>query len=153
MFLSKLYQNLLERIEKIIRIRNLNWFFHQFRMLDVIEKLWLQKYFECTTCIVNALGILSNCTYLTFCISGYSFIASEAYRKRHLKKKDFCPHPRSWSNTKNSEVAEVLKIWGATSNTRSHFLYRFLDGKKTTRSQFSVPGLQEIHRNLKQEKN
>ena len=35
----------------------------------------------------------------------------------------------------------------------SHFLYRFLDGKKTTRSQFSVPGLQKIHRNLKQEKN
>ena len=34
----------------------------------------------------------------------------------------------------------------------SHFLYRFLDGKKTTRSQFSVPGLREIHRNLKQEK-
>ena len=31
----------------------------------------------------------------------------------------------------------------------THFLYRFLDGKKTTRSQFSVPGLREIHRNLK----
>ena len=35
----------------------------------------------------------------------------------------------------------------------SHFLHRFLDGKKTTRSQFCVPGLREIHRNLKQEKN
>ena len=35
----------------------------------------------------------------------------------------------------------------------AHFLYRFSDGKKTTRSQFSLPGLQEIHRNLKQEKN
>ena len=35
----------------------------------------------------------------------------------------------------------------------THFLHRFLDGKKTTRSQFSVPGLREIHRNLKQEKN
>ena len=35
----------------------------------------------------------------------------------------------------------------------SHFLYSFLDGKKTTRSQFSVPGLREIHRNLKQEEN
>ena len=34
----------------------------------------------------------------------------------------------------------------------AHFLYRLLDGKKTTRSQFSVPGLWEIHRNLKQEK-
>ena len=56
--------------------------------------------------------------YLPFCISGYSFTASEAYRKRHLKK-EFCPHPRSWSNTKNSEAAAVLKIWGATSNTRS----------------------------------
>ena len=35
----------------------------------------------------------------------------------------------------------------------THFLYRFLDGTKTTRSQFSVPGLREIHSNLKQEKN
>ena len=34
----------------------------------------------------------------------------------------------------------------------SHFLYMILDGKKTTRSQFSVPGL-HIHMNLKQEKN
>ena len=34
----------------------------------------------------------------------------------------------------------------------THFLYRFFDGKKTTHSQFSVPGLREIHRNLKQEK-
>ena len=36
---------------------------------------------------------------------------------------------------------------------RSHFLYMILDSKKTTRSQFSVPGLRDIHRNLKQEKN
>ena len=35
----------------------------------------------------------------------------------------------------------------------THFLYRFLDVKKTTHSQFSFPGLREIHRNLKQEKN
>ena len=35
----------------------------------------------------------------------------------------------------------------------SHFLYSFLDGKKTTRSQFSIPDLRDIHRNLKQEKN
>ena len=34
----------------------------------------------------------------------------------------------------------------------THFLYRFLDGKKTTCSQFSVPGLLEIHWNLKKEK-
>ena len=33
----------------------------------------------------------------------------------------------------------------------SHFLYRVLEGKKTTRSQFSAPGLREIHRNLKQD--
>ena len=32
----------------------------------------------------------------------------------------------------------------------SHCLYRILDGKKTSRFQFSVPGLGEIHRNLKQ---
>ena len=35
----------------------------------------------------------------------------------------------------------------------SHFLYRILDTKKTSRFQFSVPDLREIHRNLKQEKN
>ena len=34
-----------------------------------------------------------------------------------------------------------------------HWLYRFLDNQKNTRSQFNVPGLREIHRNLKQEKN
>ena len=32
----------------------------------------------------------------------------------------------------------------------THCLYRFLDNQKNTRSQFSVPGLREIHRNLKQ---
>ena len=34
----------------------------------------------------------------------------------------------------------------------SHFLYRILDSKKTSHFQFSVPGLREIHRNLKQQK-
>ena len=34
----------------------------------------------------------------------------------------------------------------------SHFLYRILDSKKTSHFQFSVPGLWEIHRNLKQQK-
>ena len=34
-----------------------------------------------------------------------------------------------------------------------HFLYRILDSKKTSRFQFSVPDLREIHRNLKQQKN
>ena len=34
-----------------------------------------------------------------------------------------------------------------------NYLYIILDSKKTTRSQFSVPGLRDIHRNLKQEKN
>ena len=35
----------------------------------------------------------------------------------------------------------------------THFLYRILDSKKTSHLQFSVPGLREIHRNLKQQKN
>ena len=35
----------------------------------------------------------------------------------------------------------------------THFLYRILDSKKTSRSQFSVPDLREIHMNLKQQKN
>ena len=34
----------------------------------------------------------------------------------------------------------------------SHCLYRFLDNQKNTCSQFSVPGLREIQRNLKQNK-
>ena len=44
---------------------------------------------------------------------------------------------------------KIIKLWELDQCT---LLYRLLDGKKTTRSQFSVPGLQEIHRNLKQEK-
>ena len=35
----------------------------------------------------------------------------------------------------------------------SHFLYGILDSKKTSRFQFSVLGLQEIHRNLNHQKN
>ena len=35
----------------------------------------------------------------------------------------------------------------------THCLHRILDSKKTSRFQFSVPGLWEIHRNLKQQKN
>ena len=35
---------------------------------------------------------------------------------------------------------------------RTHCLYRFLDNQKNTRSQFSIPGLRKIHRNLKQKK-
>ena len=34
-----------------------------------------------------------------------------------------------------------------------HCLYRILDSKKTSRFQYSIPGLLEIHRNLKQPKN
>ena len=41
---------------------------------------------------------------------------------------------------------------GDLPNT-SHFLYKILDSKKTSRFQFSVPNLREIHRNLKQQKN
>ena len=46
----------------------------------------------------------------------------------------------------------VLSILQNQRQDLAHFLYRFLDGKKTTRSQSSVPGLREIHNNLKQEK-
>ena len=35
----------------------------------------------------------------------------------------------------------------------SHCLYRFLDGQKNTRFQFSISGLPGIHRNLKQKQN
>ena len=40
--------------------------------------------------------------------------------------------------------------WIVKVGNRSHCLYRFLDNQKNTRSQFSIPGLREIHRNLKQ---
>ena len=45
-----------------------------------------------------------------------------------------------------AEPQEELKIW-------AHCLYRILDSKKTSRFQFSVPGLREIQWNLKQQKN
>ena len=49
-----------------------------------------------------------------------------------------------------SWVLVLKREWGLRMPV-THFLYRFLDGKKTTRSQFSIPGLREINRNLKQE--
>ena len=61
------------------------------------------------------------------------------------------------------QLQKRIESMGANIDTRcferfclhaciSHCLYRILDSKKTSRSQFSVPGLQEIHRNLKQQK-
>jgi hypothetical protein len=46
----------------------------------------------------------------------------------------------------------VNKVLKTKSLSTSHFLYRILDSKKTSRFQFSAPGLREIHRNLKQQK-
>ena len=50
--------------------------------------------------------------------------------------------------------SHCVLTWGFTGTgaTVTHFLYRVSEGKKTTRSQFSVQGLREIYRNLKQEK-
>ena len=45
-----------------------------------------------------------------------------------------------------------FKILVYAFNPFTHCLYRFLDNQKNTRSQFSFPGLREIHRNLKQKK-
>ena len=42
------------------------------------------------------------------------------------------------------------RLWSFQGS--SHWLYRFLEGKKTSRFQFSVPGLRRIHSNLKQTK-
>ena len=47
-------------------------------------------------------------------------------------------------------VSDDLKV---IFNLPTHWLYRFLDNQKNTRSQFSIPGFWEIHRNLKQNKN
>ena len=46
-----------------------------------------------------------------------------------------------------------LNLDKVSSKISSHFMYRILDSKKTSHFQFSVPGLLEIHRNLKQQKN
>ena len=46
-----------------------------------------------------------------------------------------------------------LKADSTSELSDTHFLYRILDSKKTSHFQFSVPGLPEIHRNLKQQKN
>ena len=46
-----------------------------------------------------------------------------------------------------------VHIWKIKYDYHStHFLYKILDSKKTSRFQFSVPDLWEIHRNLKQQK-
>ena len=53
---------------------------------------------------------------------------------------------------KSMHYAKWCRVaWPSEYQSISHFLYRLFDGKKTTRSQFSVPGLREIQKNLKQE--
>ena len=49
-------------------------------------------------------------------------------------------------------ILRLIENIGYSPIPLSHWLYRFLEGKKTSRFQFSVPGLREIHRNLKQQK-
>ena len=59
-----------------------------------------------------------------------------------------------WVNSELSKANNRAKdcFFSESMMHFSHFLYRFLEGKKTTRTQFCIPGLREIHRNLKQEK-
>ena len=59
-----------------------------------------------------------------------------------------------FSGTKNRVSRGLAVLTSGTSYlSTTHCLYRILDSKKTSRSQFSGPGLREIHRNLKQQKN
>ena len=51
------------------------------------------------------------------------------------------------------EASDVPNIIFFGVGHKTHFFYRILDSKKTSHFQFSVPGLREIHRNLKQQKN
>ena len=51
------------------------------------------------------------------------------------------------------KILNHLNTWIWLPFSTSHFLYRILDSKKTSHFQFSVPGLREIHRNLKQQRN
>ena len=60
----------------------------------------------------------------------------------------------SWRPGTRVSVQGVESLWGdcrfIPADWGAHFLYRILDSKKTSRFQFSVPDLREIHRNLKQ---
>ena len=61
-------------------------------------------------------------------------------------------HLKQWKNVYLIDV--IPKEYSSKTCVEipiAHFLYRLLDGKKTTRSQVSIPGLWKIHRNLKQE--
>ena len=65
---------------------------------------------------------------------------------------EFCSQPYQNSGHTvqlNKKTLQVRESWRALF---AHFLYRILDSKKTSRFKFCVPGLQEIHRNLKQQK-
>ena len=50
-----------------------------------------------------------------------------------------------WDHTRARALPDIM--------SGPHFLYTFLEGKKTTPFQFSVPGFREIHRNLKKKNN
>ena len=48
---------------------------------------------------------------------------------------------------------QILIFRHQNADTQAHWLYRFLEDKKTSRFYFSVPDLQGIHSNLKQKQN
>ena len=87
----------------------------------------------------------------------FAFLAyySTSYREVEvatwLKEQSMNTYRVFKNEKKRYSRSRILRFQKRFSTT--HFLYRLLDGKKTTHSKFSVPGLREIHRNLKQEKN
>ena len=60
----------------------------------------------------------------------------------------FCFYWNIWGGFYEKKRARQILI-----TLYTHFMYGILDSKRTTRFQFSIPGLREIHRNLKQRKN
>ena len=107
--------------------------------------------------------------------------SDEALKKRKMKEDQKTKNKKAKKDTEESEDEEDKEIEQAESEylnrpdagegekkdaeesrcvlTRFfdqelvlNWLYRFLDSQKNTRSQFSVPGLRKIHRNLKQNK-
>ena len=82
-------------------------------------------------------------------VSNFRTTSRTCYSIQYRQK--FAP-PKKENILQICATKTALQTFPSRVQQTTHFLYRFLEGKKTTLSQFSVPGLQEIHRNLKQEK-
>ena len=119
---------------KISKINSVVLFFHVVFKISNSNK-WTAKHLT-----------QASFTELTWCISANGCILWQAWI--WFYSGPTLPH---WPKQRQICEKELLLLLVLLIYSKTHFLYRFLDLKKTTRSQFNVPGLREIHRNLKQE--